>query len=625
MLVIDELSYRIGGRIVLDRVSASIPMRARVALVGRNGSGKTTLLRLIMGEIESDGGEARVPRGTHVATVAQEAPGGDRSLLDTVLAADVERTRLLEEAEHAVAPERIGEIHSRLGEIGAHAAPARAAGILHGLGFSSDEMARPCAEFSGGWRMRVALAATLFARPDVLLLDEPTNHLDFESVAWLEGYLARYQGAVVIVSHERGLLDKVADRILHLDDGKLRAYTGNYSAFERAVAERRKTESRVAASLAERRQRMEAFVERFRAKATKARQAQSRLKALARLAPAPPIVELSLPSFDFPDPGKLRSPVIVLEGAQVGYDGTPVLRGLDLSIDLDDRIAILGPNGNGKSTLMRLLADRLSASAGKVKVSSKLRVGYFAQHQLDELVPARTAYQHLLALEPETPESRLRGHLGRFGLGQDKANVAAANLSGGEKTKLAFALMSRAAPHVMLLDEPTNHLDIESRNALVEALCAYSGAVILVTHDAHLIELLADHLWLVAEGTCRAFDGDLDDYRRTMLAAHSASNSGGGPARSGDARREARRAAARIREASASLRRAVKVAEKDVERLSSELSRIEEGLARPDAYAGNTDNLEALLKRRGNVGKALAEAEGRWLEAHEALEGETSV
>ena len=620
MLVIDELSYRIAGRTILDGVSAAIPARARVALVGRNGAGKTTMLRLILGDSQPDGGTIRFARGVTIASVAQEAPGGQDSLLDTVLAADVERTRLLDEAEGDPAPERIGEIHNRLAEIDSHSAPVRAASILHGLGFKADEMARSCAEFSGGWRMRVALAATLFARPDILLLDEPTNHLDFESVAWLESHLAGYDGSVVVVSHERELLDRVANRILHLDDGRVTSYTGNYSAFERVVAERRKTEARVAASLAERRKHMEAFVERFRAKATKARQAQSRLKALARLEPVPMVVETSAPSFDFPDPEILRSPVITLEGAQAGYGGKPVLDGLNLTIDMDDRIAILGPNGNGKSTLIRLLGGRLTPSAGKIRSSSRLRIGYFAQHQLDELDPARTAYQHLLALEPKMPEPKLRSHLARFGLGRDMANVVAADLSGGEKTKLTFALMTRAAPHVMLLDEPTNHLDIESRNALIEALCGYSGAVLLVTHDAHLINLLADRLWLVADGTCGAFDGDLDDYRRSIFAERTGSNGGARPGKSGNSRREARQAAAKSREASAALRRAAKTAERDVERLSSELSRIGDKLSRPEAYAENASDLEALLKQRGAVEKALAAAEERWLAAQAALE-----
>ena len=624
MLVIDELSYRIGGRTILDRVSAAIPPRARVALVGRNGAGKTTLLRLILGESQSDGGTIRIARGIRVGSVAQEAPGGQDSLLDTVLAADVERTGLLDEAEGAPSPERIGEIHNRLAEISAHSAPARASSILHGLGFQADEMARPCVEFSGGWRMRVALAATLFARPDILLLDEPTNHLDFESVAWLEGHLAGYDGSIVLVSHERGLLDRVASRILHLDDGQIVAYTGNYSAFERIVAERRKTETRVAASLADRRKRMEAFVERFRAKATKARQAQSRLKALARLEPVPLVVETLAPSFDFPDPDKLRSPVITLEGAQAGYGGPPVLDNLDLTIDMDDRIAILGPNGNGKSTLIRLLAGRLRPSAGVMRSSSRLRVGYFAQHQLDELVPGQTAYQHLLALEPDTPESKLRSQLARFGLGRDMANVAAADLSGGEKTKLTFALMTRNAPHIMLLDEPTNHLDIESRNALIEALCAYSGAVLLVTHDAHLVSLLADRLWLVADGTCAAFDGDLDDYRKGLFAERTASNGGARTPKTGNTRREARRAAAKNREESASLRRAAKTAERDVERLSSELSRIGDRLSQPGAYTESSGGMEVLLKQRGAVQKQLTAAEERWLAAHAALDQEAS-
>jgi len=620
MLVINELSYRIGSRMVLDRASVTIPSHARVALVGRNGAGKTTLLRMILGEVYPDGGTIRLPRGLHVSSVAQEAPAGLESLLDTVLATDVERTRLLDEAKGFPAPERIGEIHNRLAEIGAHSAPARASTILHGLGFGSEEMERPCAAFSGGWRMRVALAGTLFARPDLLLLDEPTNHLDFESVAWLESHLAGYDGTVIIVSHERGLLDRVANRILHLQDGKITTYTGNYSAFERSVVERRKAESRVAASMAERRKRMEAFVERFRAKATKARQAQSRLKALARLEPAAPVVETSAPSFDFPDPEKLRSPVIVLEGVHAEYGEKPVLDGLDLNVDMDDRIAILGPNGNGKSTLIRLLAGRHRPSAGIIRSSSRLRVGYFAQHQLDELQPALTAYQHLLALEPEAPEPKLRAQLAQFGLGKDMANVAAADLSGGEKTKLTFALISRNAPHIMLLDEPTNHLDIESRNALIEALCSYSGAVVLVTHDAHLVNLIADRLWVVADGTCGVFQGDIEDYRRNLFDDRSALDGGTRHTKSGNDRREARRTAAKSREASASLRRAAKSAERDVERLSSELSRISDKLTKPEAYNESSGELEALLKLRGGIEKELTVAEERWLAAQEALE-----
>ena len=622
VLQINDLTYRIAGRTILENTSVTVPTGARAALVGRNGAGKTTLLRLITGELQSDGGSISLNRHARIGTLAQEAPGGSESLVDTVLAADLERTALLDESETARDPLRIGEIHNRLAEIGAHAAPARAAEILAGLGFSAAVQETSCDELSGGWRMRVALAAVLFARPDVLLLDEPTNHLDFEATLWLESFLAKYPGTLVVVSHDRVLLDTVADRTLHLENAKLISYNGNYSRFERTLRERRMTQARTDAALIAQRDRMMAFVNRFRAKATKARQAQSRLKALERMEAPVPIIEQRPIVFQFPDPEPMPPPLITLDNAAVGYDGTPVLRKLDLRIDMDDRIAVLGPNGNGKSTLARLLTGRLTAMAGKLTASSKIRVGYFAQHQTEELDSGRTPFQVMRALEPDTPEPKLRSHLGRFGFAQDQANVRIADLSGGEKARLLFAITSRAAPHILVLDEPTNHLDIEARDSLVQALNAYSGAVILITHDPHLIGLVADRLWLVEEGSCQPFEGDIEDYRRHVLQQRRESRRADRPAEKngGDSKRERRREAAQEREATAALRQAARKAEARLEELAAEMKAIEARLADPKSYEESANDLPDLIYRQGDLKKNLIVAEERWIAAQEAVE-----
>jgi ATP-binding cassette, subfamily F, member 3 len=622
VLQINDLTYRIAGRTILENASITVPTGSRAALVGRNGAGKTTLLRLITGELQSDGGTVSLNRRARLGTLAQEAPEGSGSLIDTVLAADEERTSLLDEAETAQDPSRIGEIHNRLAEIGAHAAPARAAEILAGLGFSPAVQEQTCDELSGGWRMRVALAAVLFAQPDVLLLDEPTNHLDFEATLWLEAFLAKYPGTLLVVSHDRVLLDKVADRTLHLENATLISYNGNYTRFERTLRERRMTQARTDAALIAQRERMMEFVNRFRAKATKARQAQSRLKALERMEAPVAIIESRPIVFQFPDPEPMPPPLITLDSAAVGYGDTPVLRKLDLRIDMDDRIAVLGPNGNGKSTLARLLTGRLKAMAGRLTTSSKIRVGYFAQHQTEELDMERTPFQVMRALEPDTPEPKLRGHLGRFGFAQDMANVRIGDLSGGEKARLLFAITSRAAPHILVLDEPTNHLDIEARESLVQALNAYSGAVILITHDPHLIGLVADRLWLVEDGSCQPFEGDIEDYRRHVLQQRRETRRAERPdEKSGkDNRREKRREAAQAREANSTLRKAAQKAEKRLEQLSGELKAIEEKLADPESYENSNENLSDLIYRQGDLKKNLIVAEERWLAAQEAVE-----
>ncbi len=626
MLRIDDLTCRIGGRTLMEGARLSVPPGAKVGLVGRNGAGKTTLLRLIAGELQPDAGHIVVPARARVAVMSQQAPGGPESLLEAVLAADGERTRLLAETQSAADPHRIGEIHARLADMDAHGAPARAATILAGLGFPEAAQSGSCAALSGGLRMRVALARVLFAESDLLLLDEPSNHLDLESTGWLEQYLASYSGALLLVSHDRRLLDRVTGRTVHLTGGRLDSYRGGYSTFERTLRERRQSQRRADARLAEQRRRMTAFIERFRAKPTKARQAQSRIKMLERLVPGVPVIDETPVNFDFPEPGVLAPPVLTLDGAAVGYgDGAPVLSGLDLRIDMDDRMALVGRNGNGKSTLARLLAGRLEASAGTVRRGRKLRIGYFAQHQTEELDPDASSYLHLARLEPDTAEPKLRAHLGRFGFSGDGANVPAGQLSGGEKARLLLALMSRSAPHMLILDEPTNHLDIEAREAFAAALNSFSGAVVLITHDAHLIALCVERLYLVADGTCRPFDGDVDAYMAWSLTAEAKPKAEArANGRHRESRRDVRRRAAEARAGRTRLVRQIRDAEAGLEAIGAEKAEMERRLADPAVYDGPPGALRDLLKLQGEIARRLVEAEAKWLAAQEALEAARS-
>jgi ATP-binding cassette subfamily F protein 3 len=621
MLHLNDLHYDIGGRRLLDGATAHIPAGHKVGLVGRNGAGKSTLLRLVTGEIDADGGALSVRPGARVVLVAQEAPSGDRAPLETVLAADHERSALLAEAETARAPGRIAEIHTRLADIDAHGAPARAARILAGLGFPAADQDRPLDSFSGGLRMRVALAAALFSEPDLLLLDEPSNHLDLEATLWLEEFLKRYPRTMVLVSHERDLLNHVVDHILHLEAGKLRLYGGGYDRFERTRRENLALQDKLRAKQIDQRRHMERFITRFRYKASKARQAQSRIKALERMEPIAAVVEDRTVEIHLPEPQPLSPPILTAEAVAVGYDGRAVLNGIDLRLDMDDRVALLGANGNGKSTLAKLLAGRLAPLAGKLKRAPRLAVGYFAQHQLDELEPAWTAYRHLAALMPDATEANVRARLGAFGFAQAKADVAVTDLSGGEKARLVLGLMSHAAPQALILDEPTNHLDVDAREALVHALNEYSGAVILISHDSHLIELVAERLWLVERGTVTPFEGDLADYRRQVLAGRGGERGIATEARAaGSSRKEARRAAAEDRARSAPLRRRAAEAEAELERLNRERAEIESRLADPALYDRPAGTATELGMRRAELGRAIARAEARWLAAQEALE-----
>ena len=518
MLSIQDLTYSIAGRTLFNNVSVNIPAGHRVGLVGPNGTGKTTLFKLISGELAADGGRISLMKNASLGVVRQDLPHDETPLIDIVLAADTERTALMAEAETTEDMDRIGYIYDRLNEIGAYDAPSRAASILAGLGFSEHAQAQPISSYSGGWRARVALAAALFRQPNILLLDEPTNHLDFESLIWLESFLMRYRETIIIISHDRDILNKTVDQILHVENQKLTQYTGNYDQFERARAERMLNQQALHEKQQAQKNHMMEFVDRFRASAAKARQAQSRLKAIEKMDIVDAVMAERVTAFSFPEPKELKSPLIRLEKVDAGYTaGKPVLNKLDLHINHDDRIALLGANGNGKSTLIKLLSERLAPMAGEILKSAKLKVGYFAQFQTDELDVTQAPFQIIQSAMPDSSEVKVRAMLSRFGFDKHKADTKVGELSGGEKARLLFCLMSFDAPHIMLLDEPTNHLDMDAREALMQALNNYTGAIILVSHDVHLVERVVDQLWLVADGKCKPYDDDLEAYKKLVI------------------------------------------------------------------------------------------------------------
>jgi ATP-binding cassette subfamily F protein 3 len=626
VLAIRDLTIRIAGRPLLDGAALQIDTGRKVGLVGRNGAGKSTLLRAIVGDLQPDGGEIRLAQRARLGHVAQEAPGGDDSLLTIVLAADAERAALLAEAEDHPDPARLAAIHDRLIAIRADSAPARAGAILSGLGFDAAAQARPSREFSGGWRMRVALARALFMEPDLLLLDEPTNHLDLEATMWLEAWLQRFAGAAIVVSHDRGLLERCVDSIAHLDRQKITLYQGNFADFVRRRAERQAQQAAANARITAERAHIQSFVDRFRYKASKARQAQSRLKALERMPAIEALVEDTPVRFAFPAPEELAPPILSWTGCAVGYGGAPILRGLNLRLDQDDRIALLGANGNGKSTLAKLIAGRLQPEGGTQFRTRSLRVGYFAQHQAEELDLAGTPLTHMQAALPKATETACRAQLARFGLDADRATTTVAALSGGEKARLLLALTTRDAPQLLILDEPTNHLDIDAREALVKALADFPGAVVLISHDPHLVELVADRLWLVADGTVTPFDGDLDDYR-AFLGGRASGATLADPARGGakadpaTGRAEARRDRAGARVATAPLRARLKEVEAALERLGREDALIDKRLSDPDTYARfKPEDITWATTRRAAIAHQVALLEEEWLDLSARLE-----
>ncbi|MDE9450797.1 ABC-F family ATP-binding cassette domain-containing protein [Aliiroseovarius sp. Z3] len=614
MLKISDITYAVEGRPLFEGASASIPDGHKVGLVGRNGTGKTTLFRLIRGELALESGDISVPKGARIGGVAQEVPASQTSLLDTVLAADTERAALMAEAEIATDPHRIADIQTRLADIDAWSAEARASSILKGLGFDDHQHALPCADFSGGWRMRVALAAVLFSQPDLLLLDEPTNYLDLEGALWLEQYLTRYPHTVIIISHDRGLLNRSVGAILHLEDRKLTLYQGPYDRFAETRAARLAVAESENKKVEARRAHLQSFVDRFRAKASKAVQAQSRLKMIEKLKTITTPQEAALKAFSFPEPEELSPPIINMEGASCGYGDTTVLSRMDLRIDQDDRIALLGKNGQGKSTLSKLLSDRLPLMTGRMTKSSKLRIGYFAQHQMDELYEDETPVEHLRRLRPNELPGRHRARLAGFGLGADQAETVVARLSGGQKARLTLLLATLDAPHLLILDEPTNHLDIESREALVEALTAYSGAVVLVSHDMHLLGLVADRLWLVNNGGVAPYEGDLEDYRKMLLTADDDKK----PAKAKPAPTKPKRA---DRDTILTLRAELRKAEARVEKLEAMRDKLDAKLGDPDIYEPERkDEVVVWQKKHAEVHEALDRAEELWLRAQDKLE-----
>jgi len=618
MLTINGITVRLGGRTILDRATAAIPPGGRVGLIGRNGAGKSTLMKVMIGQLEADEGEIEMPRGTRIGYIAQEAPAGDATPFDTVLEADTERAELMVEAEHCVDPHRLGDLHERLLAIDAYSAPARAARILTGLGFDEEMQGQPLDSFSGGWKMRVALAALLFSHPDVLLLDEPSNHLDLEATLWLENFLKSYPGTLVVISHERDLLNNVVDHIVHLQGGRLTLYPGGYDSFETQRAERAAQIEAARASQDAQRAKLQDYVARNSARASTAKQAQSRAKMLARMQPIAALADDPSLSFDFPDPTELRPPLITLDLAAVGYEAdTPILQRLNLRIDPDDRIALLGRNGNGKTTLARLLAAQLTPMDGAMHASSKMQVGYFTQYQVEELAGDDTPVEAMTrAMQGKTPGA-VRAQLGRFGFSGDKATTRVAKLSGGERARLALALVTRDAPHLLILDEPTNHLDVDAREALVQALNGYDGAVILVSHDRHMVELTADRLVLVDNGGAHDYPGSIDDYIDLVLGR----NQPKGDAKAKPPKKD-RKAAAREREALRALKQKANEAEAENKRLQAQCSAIDRAMFDPASASGELAKLtmSELSRRRASVAAALEASEAQWLEAAAALE-----
>lgn len=616
MLILDDISVRIAGRLLIDHASITLPAGSKTGFVGRNGTGKSTLFRVITGELAPETGNIFLPSHTRIGQVAQEAPGTEESLIEIVLKADKERTALLAEAEQATDPHRIAEIHTRLADIDAHSAEARAGAILSGLGFSAEAQHKPASAFSGGWRMRVALAAVLFAQPDLLLLDEPTNYLDLEGVLWLVDYVRRYPHTVIIISHDRDLLNSATSSIMHLDQRKITFWRGNYDQFERQRHEKIELQQKAHTKQEAHRKHMEAFVERFRAKATKARQAQSRLKALEKLKPIELYVESHVQPFRFPDAEKkAASPIIALDHADVGYiAGEPVLRNLTLRIDNDDRIALLGSNGNGKSTLAKLIAGRLKPEKGTLTLSPNLKVAFFAQHQLDDLMPEENAIEHVRKLMPTEPEAKVRARVAQMGLSTEKMLTPAKDLSGGEKARLLMGLATFHGPNLLILDEPTNHLDIDSREELIHALNEFNGAVILIAHDRHLIEATMERLWLVRQGGVGPFEGDLDDYRQIVLA-----DAKGEPVAVRDEspklnKAEQRKLAAQKREALAPLQKKIKESEQLIQKLQKQIQGFEGQLEDPALYEKDPQKAIRINKELSEARSSLANLEDQWLE-----------
>lgn len=620
MLSVTNLTYRIGGRTILENCNVNVMDGWKVGVIGLNGAGKSTLFKLASGELHADGGDISMTNKHKLAMVRQDMPEVDTPLIDLVVQANTELAELLAAAETETDPYKISDIHERLMELDAYSAPSRAAILLTGLGFKEEQLTEPFSSFSGGWRMRVALASVLFLEPEVLMLDEPTNHLDLEAIMWLEEYLANYPHTLMIISHDRDLLNKCVDHIIHVDKKTLTMYTGTYDTFERERAERLGLQQKMHEKQKAQREHMQAFVDRFKAKASKARQAQSRMKALEKMDIVDAVIADRAIKFTFPQPEELSPPILSMNWADVGYtEGKPILRKVHQSIDMDDRIALMGANGNGKSTLIKLIAGKLGAMEGEVVRSGKLRIGYFSQHQTEELDMTSTPFEEMKKLmvkkKPDVSEPAVRAKLGSFGFSKDLADNKIAALSGGEKARLLFAIMSFDAPHLLLLDEPTNHLDMDAREALVQALNAYEGAVVLVSHDPSMVERVADRLWLIKDGACEPFDGDLDDYRKFIIQSRREERKEERAKKSKAAKNEAKSSA----KPDSSLLKKAAQAEQDVLKLTAEKEKLEAQMAQPGFY-NNSGDAAKVQKKYDEVVSKLNEQEAQWLDFQEQLE-----
>ncbi len=630
MLHINDLTYRIEGRPLFEQATLAINEGHKVGLVGRNGTGKSTLFRLIKGEISPDDGEINLRKNMKLGVVDQEVPSGPQSLIQTVLDADTERKSLLAEADTATDPMRIAAIHTRLSDIDAYSAEARGASILSGLGFTAQDQLKPCSDFSGGWRMRVALAAMLFAKPDILLLDEPTNYLDVEGAVWLEAHIRKYSGTVFVISHDRDFLNTAVTHIAHLRGGKLVGYTGNYDTFERQLAERNRMDMALMGKQEDERRKLEAFVNRFKAKASKAKQAQSRVKRLEKMQPVATIISDPIAAISLPGPERALSPPIVrFDDVALGYankteDPLIVLRNVNQRIDPDDRIGILGKNGQGKSTFAKAIMGELSplllnpAKPGFIKRNKKLRIGYFAQHQIDGLNPRASAYDHIVELMPEATEAQRRARLASFGLGLKNAETPAGDLSGGEKARLMFSLIGFHKPHLLVLDEPANHLDIDSRAELIRSLNDYEGAVIVISHDRNLLEAVVDRLWLVDSGRVEPYEGSLDDYRKLQLEKTKADKKQ--KPTEENSRKRNRQDRARAIQEIAPLKRKTETLEKKITQAQTALAKIDARLATEDLFTINPDEAVTLGQSRAKTEALIESLELDWFAALELYE-----
>ena len=611
MLTINNLTYRIQGRELFEGASVTLPTGSKTGFVGKNGTGKTTLFHLIQGHISVDGGSIDLVKKARIGAVAQEAPAGNESVLDVVLAADTERAALMREAETVTDPDRISHVYTRLADIDAHTAEARASAILKGLGFEADRQNAPTHELSGGWRMRVALAGVLFAQPDLLLLDEPTNYLDLEGTLWLEKYLATYPYTVFMISHDRDLLNKAVSSIIHLEHKKLTYYKGNYDTFEATRRMQMELNNKGREKAIDQIAHMQKFVDRFKASAAKAKQAQARIKMIAKLKPPAAMFDEYSAPFNFPQPKvEQASPMITLDGVGAGYGDKKILKNVTMRIDPTDRIALIGVNGNGKSTFAKLLAGDIQPMGGEMRKGKKLEIAHFAQHQMDKLHADWTPFEHVVQLMPYDGEAKRRSRLSQMGLTKSRMDTLAKNLSGGERARLLMGLITFSGPGMLILDEPTNHLDIDSRYALVAALNDYEGAVLIISHDRHLVEATCDTLWIAADGTIKELDEDLDSYQRSIMT--SAGKNGGSGGMSKEDRKKDKQEAAARRAELAPLRKAIKEAEENLANLKRKIAAVERTLGEPATY-NTAQATVALGKDKAKLEAEMAAVEENWL------------